>query len=102
MEITKVEIRPLRDQGNLKAFCSVIFDDCFVVHGVKVIQGKRGLFVAMPCRQVGPNEYLDIAHPIRDDFRRKLEAAVLERYQSYIQDQEQTKRPPSPDTLPLP
>jgi len=91
MEITKVEIRPLRDQGNLKAFCSVIFDDCFVVHGVKVIQGKRGLFVAMPCRQVGPEEFLDIAHPIRDDFRRKLEQAVLERYRSYIQDQEQTK-----------
>lgn len=102
MEITKVEVRPLKDQGNLKAFCSVIFDDCFVVHGVRVIQGKRGLFVAMPCRQVGPDEFLDIAHPIRDDFRRKLEQVILERYLSYIKDQAQTKQPPSPGNLPLP
>jgi stage V sporulation protein G len=102
MEITKVEVRPLKDQGNLKAFCSVIFDDCFVVHGVRVIQGKRGLFVAMPCRQVSPDQFVDTAHPIRDDFRRKLEQAVLERYLSYIKDQEQAKQPPSPDALPLP
>lgn len=91
MEITKVEVRPLKDQGNLKAFCSVIFDDCFVVHGLRVIQGKRGLFVAMPCRPVGPDEFLDVAHPIRDDFRRRLEQTVLERYLSYIENQEQTK-----------
>jgi stage V sporulation protein G len=80
MEITKVEIRPMKNEGVLKAFCSVIFDDVFIVHSVKVIQGRDGLFVAMPSREVGDGEFRDIAHPIDNDFRLKLEQAVLERY----------------------
>jgi len=80
VEITKVEIRPMKNEGVLKAFCSVIFDDVFIVHSVKVIQGRNGLFVAMPSREVGDGEYRDIAHPIDNDFRLKLERAVLERY----------------------
>ncbi len=84
MEITKVEIRPMRNEGNLKAFCSVIFDDVFIVHSVKVIQGREGLFVAMPSREVGNGEYRDIAHPIDNDFRLKLEKAVLDRYHEVI------------------
>jgi len=80
MEITKVEIRPMKNEGVLKAFCSVIFDDVFIVHSVKVIQGRDGLFVAMPSREVGDGEFRDIAHPIDNDFRLKLERAVLERY----------------------
>ena len=84
MEITKVEIRPMRNEGNLKAFCSVIFDDVFIVHSVKVIQGKSGLFVAMPSREVGDGEYRDIAHPISNEFRLKMEKAVLEKYHEEI------------------
>ena len=84
MEITKVEIRPMRNEGNLKAFCSVIFDDVFIVHSVKVIQGKEGLFVAMPSREVGKGEFRDIAHPIDNDFRLKLERLVLERYHEEV------------------
>jgi stage V sporulation protein G len=84
MEITKVEIRPMRNEGNLKAFCSVIFDDVFIVHSVKVIQGREGLFVAMPSREVGNGEYRDIAHPIDNDFRLKLEKAVLDRYHEVV------------------
>ena len=80
MEITKVEIRPMRDEGNLKAFCSVVFDDVFVVHSVKVIQGKQELFVAMPSREVRAGEFRDTAHPIDNDFRLVLERAVLEKY----------------------
>jgi len=80
MEITKVEIRPMRNEGNLKAFCSVIFDDVFIVHSVKVIEGRQGLFVAMPSREVGNGEFRDIAHPINNDFRLKLEKMVLDKY----------------------
>jgi stage V sporulation protein G len=85
MEITKVEIRPMRNEGNLKAFCSVVFDDVFIVHSVKVIQGKERLFVAMPSREVREGEFRDIAHPINNEFRMKLEKAVLDRYYEEIE-----------------
>ncbi|MGQ9478157.1 MAG: septation regulator SpoVG [Candidatus Bipolaricaulia bacterium] len=85
MEITKVEIRPMKSEGNLKAFCSVVFDDVFVVHSVKVIQGKRRLFVAMPSREVGDGEFRDIAHPINNEFRMKLEKVILDRYHEEIE-----------------
>lgn len=91
MEITKVEVRPMKNEGNLKAFCSVVFDDVFVVHSVKVIQGKERLFVAMPSREVRDGQFRDIAHPINNEFRMKLEKAVLERYYEEIkQGQERT------------
>lgn len=94
MRITKVEVRPMRNEGNLKAFCSVIFDDVFIVHSVKVIQGREGLFVAMPSREVGDGEYRDIAHPIDNDFRLELEKAVLDRYYEVV------GRPDSPEAEP--
>ncbi len=93
MEITKVEIRPMRNEGNLKAFCSVIFDDVFIVHSVKVIEGRDGLFVAMPSREVGEGEYRDIAHPIKNDFRLKMEDKVLKRYHEVTgAEEEETER----------
>jgi len=70
----------MRDEGNLKAFCSVVFDDVFIVHSVKVIQGKEDLFVAMPSREVRSGEFRDTAHPIDNDFRLVLERTVLEKY----------------------
>ena len=80
VKITKVEIRPMRNEGNLKAFCSVVFDDVFIVHSVKVIQGKESLFVAMPSREGKSGEFRDTAHPIDNEFRLELEETVLERY----------------------
>ena len=80
VKITKVEIRPMRNEGNLKAFCSVVFDDVFIVHSVKVIQGKESLFVAMPSREGKNGEFRDTAHPIDNEFRLELEETVLERY----------------------
>jgi stage V sporulation protein G len=80
VEITKVEIRPMRDEGNLKAFCSVVFDDVFIVHSVKIIQGKECLFVAMPSREVKNGEFRDTAHPMDNDFRLRMENAILARY----------------------
>ncbi len=89
MEITKVEIRPMRNEGNLKAFCSVIFDDVFIIHSVKVIQGKEDLFVAMPSREVKNGEFRDTAHPIDNEFRLRLEQVVLAKYREAV-DEEQT------------
>jgi len=86
VKITKVEIRPMRDEGNLKAFCSVVFDDVFIVHSVKVIQGKDDLFVAMPSREIRAGEFRDTAHPICNEFRLTLEQIVLERYRAVVGD----------------
>jgi len=84
VEITRVEIRPMKDEGNLKSFCSVVFDDVFIIHSVKVIEGSNGLFVAMPSREVGDGEYRDTAHPIDNDFRLKLEDKVLKKYRQVM------------------
>jgi len=74
----------MRDEGNLKAFCSVVFDDVFIVHSVKVIQGKEDLFVAMPSREVRSGEFRDTAHPIDNDFRLELERVILEKYHDVV------------------
>ena len=84
VKITKVEIRPMRSEGNLKAFCSVVFDDVFIVHSVKVIQGKEDLFVAMPSREGKNGEFRDTAHPIDNQFRVELEHTVLEKYREVV------------------
>ena len=88
MEITRVEIRPMKDEGNLKSFCSVVFDDVFIIHSVKVIEGSNGLFVAMPSREVGDGEYRDTAHPIDNDFRLELEEKVLAKYREEVGEEE--------------
>jgi len=80
VKITKVEIRPMRNEGNLKAFCSVVFDGVFIVHSVKIIQGKESLFVAMPSREGKNGQFRDTAHPIDNRFRVELEETVLEKY----------------------
>ena len=80
MELTDVRIRKVTGEGNLKAYVTVTFDDCFVLHNVKIIEGKQGLFIAMPSRRVGTGEFRDIAHPINLDFRRKMQDKILEEY----------------------
>jgi len=74
----------MRDEGVLKAFCSVVFDNVFIVHSVKVIQGKDSLFVAMPSREMKGGEFRDTAHPIDNDFRLKMERAILARYREVV------------------
>ncbi len=80
MEITGVRIRKVNGEGRLKAWVSVTFDDSFVVHNMKIIEGENGLFLAMPSRRNDRGEYKDIAHPINSDFREKLQRAVFEAY----------------------
>lgn len=74
----------MRDEGNLKAFCSVVFDDVFIVHSVKIIQGKDALFVAMPSREVKNGQFRDTAHPIDNEFRMTMESRILEEYHRSI------------------
>jgi len=78
----------MRDEGNLKAFCSVVFDDVFIVHSVKIIQGKESLFVAMPSREVKNGQFRDTAHPIDNGFRMTMETRILEEYYSFIGEQQ--------------
>ncbi|MBP7095166.1 MAG: septation regulator SpoVG [Spirochaetia bacterium] len=80
MEITDIRIRKVTAEGKLKAYVTVTFDECFVVHNVKIIEGKTGVFIAMPSRRTRTGEYKDIAHPICPDFRSRLQDRILEAF----------------------
>ena len=80
MGISSIIIRKLTNNDKLKAIVSVTFDEEFVVHDIKVIQGNNGLFIAMPSRKVLDGTYKDIVHPINSDFREQISAAILEKY----------------------
>jgi stage V sporulation protein G len=85
MEITDIRLS-LRDEGKLKAFVSVTFDSCFVVRGIKIIEGSRGLFTAMPNRRKTDGTFQDIAHPIHRRMRERLEERILDEYHT-VQDE---------------
>jgi len=85
MQITDVKVRKVLNEGRMKAVVSVTFDDAFVVHDIKVVEGKSGLFVAMPSRRRPNGDFRDVAHPITSDARRQLEEAVLNAYNSALQ-----------------
>ena len=80
MQITELRIRKVEDEGKLRAYVTVTFDNCFVVHNVKIIEGKSGLFIAMPSRKTANGEYKDVAHPISPEFRTDLQNKVLSEY----------------------
>lgn len=82
MQITEVRIRKVSTDGKLKAYVTVTFDDCFVVHNVKIIEGKSGLFIAMPSRKTSNGEYKDVAHPINPEFRTELQDTILKEYEN--------------------
>ena len=79
MEITEVRIF-LRNEEKLKAYATITFDNAFVVRNLKVVQGQQGLFVAMPSRKMSDGSYKDVAHPVNNDMRNKIEQKVLEAY----------------------
>lgn len=81
MDITDIRIRRVLGEGKLKAYVTVTFDECFVVHNVKVIEGKTGIFIAMPNRKTKTGEYKDIAHPISPEFRTRLQNAIVTDYE---------------------
>ena len=84
MNITDVRIRKISDEGKMKAVASVTFDDEFVVHDIKVIDGQNGLFVAMPSRKMGEGDFRDIAHPLVSETRNKIRDAIFEEYDKVL------------------
>ncbi|MFH1958645.1 MAG: septation regulator SpoVG [bacterium] len=101
MEITDVRIF-LRDEAKLKGYATVTFDSCFVIHNLRVIEGKNGLFVAMPSRKKKDGTHQDIAHPITPEMRKKIEDAVLGEFKKTVAEQPASPQPESPpDAAPL-
>ena len=80
MNITDVRVRKISKEGKMKAVVSVTIDDEFVVHDIKVIEGDKGLFIAMPSRRSSDGEYRDIAHPINTATRERLQNMILAKY----------------------
>lgn len=81
MQITDVRVRKVNKEGKMKAVVSITIDNEFVVHDIKVIDGEKGLFIAMPSRKSVDGEYRDIAHPINSDTRDRIQRVILERYE---------------------
>ena len=84
MNITDVRIRKLSEEGKMRAIVSVTFDNEFVVHDIKIIDGQNGLFIAMPSRKVDDGEFRDIAHPILSDTRNKIKEAIFAEYNKLL------------------
>ena len=82
MQITDVRIRKVAKEGNMKTVVSITIDNEFVVHDIKVIEGEKGLFIAMPSRKAADGEYRDIAHPINSDTRNMIQTLILEQYEA--------------------
>lgn len=81
MEITDVRVRKIAKEGKMKAIVSITLDDEFVVHDIKVIEGEKGLFIAMPSKKASDGEYRDIAHPINSDTRDRIQSTILTSYE---------------------
>lgn len=84
MNITDVRVRKMTKEGKMKAVVSITIDDEFVVHDIKVIDGEKGLFIAMPSRKSADGEYRDIAHPINSETRDKIQKIILESYEKVM------------------
>lgn len=84
MNITDVRIRRVAKEGKMKAVVSITIDEEFVVHDIKVIEGEKGLFIAMPSRKATDGEYRDIAHPINSATRERIQNIILEKYEQVL------------------
>lgn len=84
MQITDVRVRKVAKEGKMKAVVSITIDDEFVVHDIKVIEGEKGLFIAMPSRKASDGEYRDIAHPINSGTREVIQKIILDKYEAAL------------------
>ena len=84
MQITDVRIRRVEKEGKMKAVVSITIDEDFVVHDIKIIEGEKGLFIAMPSRKAADGEYRDIAHPINSGTRERIQKLILEKYEETL------------------
>lgn len=84
MNITDVRVRKITKDGKMKAIVSITIDNEFVIHDIKVIEGEKGMFIAMPSKKAADGEYRDIAHPINSDTRDHIQRIILERYEQAL------------------
>ncbi len=84
VQITDIRIRSVEKEGKMKAVVSITIDDEFVVHDIKIIEGEKGMFIAMPSRKASDGEYRDIAHPINTATRGRLQSMILDKYQETL------------------
>jgi stage V sporulation protein G len=96
MDITQVKVFPV-DQEKLKAYVSIVLDECFLISDLKIIQGPSGLFVSMPSKRRKTGEFKDIAHPLNRETRERMEKRILAEYEKVL-----ASAPPRPATVPAP
>lgn len=89
MRITDIRIRKTSTEGKMRAVVSVTFDDAFVVHDIKIIEGNDKMFVAMPSRKTPTGEFKDIVHPITTDMREELQKAIIAKYEEFLKEEEE-------------
>lgn len=80
MEITEIKVYPVKEVGRLKAYATIVFDNCFIIRDLKVIEGDKGLFVSMPSRRKKDGSFRDIVHPLNSDMRTLIEDSVVEKF----------------------
>ena len=85
MNITDVRVRKVAKEGKMKAVVSITIDGEFVVHDIKVIEGEKGMFIAMPSRRASDGEYRDIAHPINSDTRERIQKIILKKFEEVME-----------------
>lgn len=85
MQITDVRVRMKGNDSKMKAIASITIDDVFVIHDIKVIDGEKGMFIAMPSRKAGDGEYKDISHPINSETRNSIQKIILEKYEEELE-----------------
>ena len=90
MQVTDVRVRKLTKEGKMRAVVSVTFDNEFVVHDIKIIEGEKGLFIAMPSKKSTDGEYRDIAHPINSSTRETIQKTILEAYEKALLEPDET------------
>ncbi|MBR5128856.1 MAG: septation regulator SpoVG [Firmicutes bacterium] len=90
MNITDVRIRKVAEEGKMKAIVSITFDNEFVVHDIKIIDGQNGLFIAMPSRKMSEGDFRDIAHPILSETRNKIKDAIFAEYEKLLAEEDKS------------
>ena len=93
MQITDGRIRRVEKEGKMKAVVSITIDEEFVVHDIKIIEGEKGLFIAMPSRKAADGEYRDIAHPINSNTRERIQSMILEKYEQALAEEPDGENP---------
>ncbi len=93
MQVTDVRIRKIQTDGKLRAYVSITFDDSFVVHDLRIIDGRKGMFVAMPSKLLPNGNHKDIAHPINTEVREEIQSAVLKEYEATEQEARDSEEP---------